>query len=142
MAAEKPDLSAAQRIDKWLWCARFFKTRALASAFCEDTGLRIAAQGGPPQPARKAHHQIRVGDVLTFVLGHGPAKGQARVLRVAGLSERRLSPPLAAALYEDLAPPMERPQPPPEDAPVAPRDPGAGRPTKADRRAIARLKND
>ena len=142
MAAEKSDPGAAQRIDKWLWCARFFKTRALASAFCEDTGLRIAAQGGPAQSARKAHQQIRVGDVLTFVLDHGAAKGQVRVLRIKALSERRLSPPLAAALYEDLAPPAERPPRGPEDEPVAPRDPGAGRPTKADRRAIARLKND
>lgn len=133
---------ASQRLDKWLWCARFFKTRALASDFCEATGLRIGAQGGPPQPVRKAHYAIRVGDVLTFVQGHGAAKGQVRVLRIQALSECRLSPPLAAALYEDLAPPAERPPRPPEEDPVAPRDPGAGRPTKADRRAIARLKND
>lgn len=133
---------ASQRLDKWLWCARFFKTRALASDFCEATGLRVAAGAAPGQPVRKAHYAIRVGDVLTFVQGHGAAKGQVRVLRVAALSERRLSPPLAAALYEDLAPPAERPPLAPEDAPVAPRDPGSGRPTKAERRAIARLKND
>lgn len=138
--------ATSQRLDKWLWCARFFKTRALASDYCETTGLRVtahgAANGGTAQPVRKAHYAIRVGDVLTFVQDHGAAKGQVRVLRLKALSERRLSPPLAAELYEDLAPPAERPPRPPEEEPVAPRDPGAGRPTKADRRAIARLKND
>lgn len=127
----------AERLDKWLWCARFFKTRALASEFCETAGVRIAGQ-----PVRKAHYQIRVGDVLTFVQPHGPAKDAVRVLRVAGLSERRLSPVLASALYDDLEPPEDKPPPKPEEMPVAPRERGSGRPTKADRRATTRLKGD
>ena len=130
-------LSASERLDKWLWCARFFKTRALASEFCETAGVRIAGN-----PVRKAHYQIRPGDVVTFVQPHGPAKGDVRVLRVAGLSERRLSPALAAALYDDLAPPADKPPPTPEEMPVAPRERGSGRPTKADRRATSRLKGD
>ena len=127
-------LSITERLDKWLWCSRFFKTRALASAFCETAGVRIAGHS-----VRKAHYQIRIDDVLTFVQPHGPAKDAVRVLRIAGLSERRLSPVLAAALYDDLAPPADRPPPTPEEMPVAPRERGSGRPTKADRRAIARL---
>jgi len=127
-------MADSERLDKWLWCARFFKTRVLASAFCETAGVRIAGQ-----PVRKAHYQIRLGDVVTFVAPHGAAKGEVRVLRVAGLSERRLSPALASALYDDLAPPADRPPPTAEEMPVAPREPGSGRPTKADRRAIARL---
>ncbi len=132
-------LSITERLDKWLWCARFFKTRALASAFCETAGVRIAGNS-----VRKAHYQIRIGDVLTFVQPrgvqpHGPAKDAVRVLRIAALSERRLSPVLAAALYDDLAPPADKPPPTPEEMPVAPRERGSGRPTKADRRAIARL---
>jgi ribosome-associated heat shock protein Hsp15 len=134
-------MAESERLDKWLWCARFFKTRALASEFCETSGVRIAATGAAGQPVRKAHYQIRPGDVLTFVQSHGAAKGEVRVLRIAGLSERRLSPVLASALYDDLAPPADKPPPSPEDMPVAPRERGSGRPTKAARRAIARLTN-
>lgn len=134
-------MAESERLDKWLWCARFFKTRALASEFCETSGVRIAANGAAGQPVRKAHYQIRLGDVLTFVQSHGAAKGEMRVLRIAGLSERRLSPVLASALYDDLAPPADKPPVSPEDMPVAPRERGSGRPTKAARRAIARLTN-
>ncbi|HEY4135502.1 MAG TPA: S4 domain-containing protein [Alphaproteobacteria bacterium] len=131
------DGTPTERLDKWLWCARFFKTRALASTFCETAGVRIAGQ-----PVRKAHYQVRLGDVLTFVQSHGPARDHVRVLRIAALSERRLSPVLASALYDDLSPPEDKPPPTPEELPVAPRERGSGRPTKADRRAITRLKDD
>jgi len=133
--------NASIRLDKWLWCARFFKTRALASGFCEETGLRVTTAAAA-QPVRKAHYQLRIGDVLTFVQPHGPFKGVVRVLRVTGVSERRLSPVLAAALYDDLAPPADKPPPTPEEMPVAPRERGSGRPTKQERRAIARLKDE
>lgn len=130
-------MAESERLDKWLWCARFFKTRVLASEFCETAGVRIAGN-----PVRKAHYQLRIGDVVTFVQSHGAAKGEVRVLRITGLSERRLSPVLASALYDDLAPPADKPPPTPEEMPVAPREPGSGRPTKADRRATTRLKGD
>lgn len=127
------------RLDKWLWHARFFKTRSLASAFCESVGVRI---GG--QPVRKAHYLLRVGDVMTFALSHNGAPltgAQVRVLRVRALSQRRLSPPLARELYEDLSPP---PTPNPERLSIAAgaRPPGSGRPTKAERRALARLRGE
>ncbi len=118
------------RLDKWLWHARFFKSRALASAFCEATGVRIAGQ-----PVRKAHYPLRVGDVVTF--HHGL---HVRVLRVLTLSARRLSPALAREVYEDLAPPPPRGERPPEPPASGVRTPGSGRPTKAEGRAIARLK--
>lgn len=122
------------RLDKWLWCARFFKTRALASGFCETAGVRIAGQ-----PIRKAHYALRIGDVITFQ--HGPPHdSHVRVLRIVALSPRRLSPPLARALYEDLAPPPPRGEKTPEPPPPGARAPGSGRPTKAQARAIARLK--
>jgi len=84
-----------QRLDKWLWCARFFRTRAMAAAVCEAGRVRIAGQA-----VRKAHHALRPGDVLTF-----PQGGRVRVVRVAGFAERRGPPAAAAALYDDLAPP-------------------------------------
>ncbi len=123
----------SQRLDKWLWHARFCKSRTLASEFCETTGVRI---GG--QPVRKAHYQVKVGDVLTFTQGSG-SHAQVRVLRIVGLSPRRLSPVLARELYDDLDPPPPRDSASSE-AKAGERDRGAGRPTKAERRAIQRFK--
>lgn len=129
----------SQRLDKWLWHARFFKSRTLASEFCETTGVRVAGQ-----PVRKAHYQIKLGDVLTFAQRSGADGPIVRVVRVRTLSPRRLSPTLARELYDDLDPPPLRQ---PSDgaksaAKSGERDPGSGRPTKADRRAIERLKGD
>lgn len=123
--------AATMRLDKWLWHARFFRSRTVASEFCETTGVRIAGQ-----PVRKAHYPLRVGDVLTFTQG-----AHVRVIRVRILGERRVSAPLAREFYEDLAPP------PPREASGPPlsageRDPGSGRPTKADRRALLRWRGE
>jgi ribosome-associated heat shock protein Hsp15 len=122
---------AAMRLDKWLWHARFFRSRTLASEFCETTGVRIAGQ-----PVRKAHYQLRVGDVLTFA--QGP---HVRVIRVLTLSERRVSAALAREFYEDLAPPPPREAAGPRMS-VGERKPGSGRPTKADARALSRLRGE
>ena len=84
-----------QRLDKWLWCARFFRTRAMAAAICEAGRVRVSGQ-----VVRKAHYALKPGDVLTF-----PQGGQVRVVRVAGFAERRGPAAAAVALYEDLAPP-------------------------------------
>ena len=81
------------RLDKWLWHARFFKSRTRASALCEAGRVRV---GG--RIVAKAHHAIRVGDVLTF-----PQGNRIRVVRVCILVPRRASAPRAATLYEDLS---------------------------------------
>ncbi|MBL8699449.1 MAG: RNA-binding S4 domain-containing protein [Alphaproteobacteria bacterium] len=80
------------RLDKWLWCARFFKSRSLAARFVEETGVRIAGAS-----VLKPHHAVRPGDVLTFALG-----SHIRVVRVRTLSARRGPPPEARGLYDDL----------------------------------------
>lgn len=80
------------RLDKWLWCARFFKSRSLAARFVEETGVRIAGTS-----VAKPHHAVRPGDVLTFALGP-----RIRVVRIRALAMRRGSAPEAQALYEDL----------------------------------------
>ena len=85
----------SQRLDKWLWCARFFKTRALAARFCDDGRLRVSGQ-----VTHKAHYAVRPGDVLTFPLGP-----HIRVIKIAELADRRGPPAEARLLYEDLAPP-------------------------------------
>ena len=62
------------------------------------------------------------------------------MIKIIALATRRGPAPEAQALYEDLEPPVSRKQK--QSSQVAARDPGAGRPTKADRRAIDRLKSD
>ncbi|PWR18605.1 RNA-binding S4 domain-containing protein [Zavarzinia aquatilis] len=82
------------RLDKWLWHARFAKTRGLAAEYAEKGRVRLNGQ-----PALKAHQNIRIGDVLTFSFGQKP-----RVIRVLGLGTRRGPAPEAQALYEDITP--------------------------------------
>jgi ribosome-associated heat shock protein Hsp15 len=120
-----------QRLDKWLWFARFCKSRSLATRLVETGRIRLAGQ-----PISKAHQQVRAGDVLTFPLG-----AHVRVIRIIDIGKRRGPPAEARTLYEDLAPPPPREPaaPPPAAAPAGEREAGAGRPTKAERRAIDRL---
>ena len=84
-----------QRLDSWLWCARVARTRAACTALVEQGSFRVNRQ-----PTDKPHARIRVGDVLTFALGHG---GRVRVWRVLALAERRGPPAAARQLYEDLS---------------------------------------
>lgn len=118
---------AGLRVDKWLWYARFFKTRTLAAKVCNSGQLRL---GG--EPVTKAHSRIKVGDVLTFPQGR-----HIRVIKVLVLGSRRGPAPEAQALYEDLKPPSAENRLPPKTGPR--RSQGSGRPTKKDRRALDRL---
>ena len=124
----------AQRLDKWLWYARFFKSRSLATKFCASGRLRVNGQG-----VKKAHHGLHVGDVLTF-----PKARHIRVIRVAGLGSRRGPAKEAQALYDDLEPPpsLSRPGKKDEPGPVATAKRGRGqsRPTKRERRETDKLK--
>jgi len=114
------------RIDKWLWAARFFKSRTLAAAACAGGKVDVNDH------AVKASRAVRPGDHLTI--------GQPRIrriIRVVALADRRGSGADAARLYEDLTPP-----PPPRELRTPPpgyRPPGAGRPTKRERRLVDRL---
>ena len=115
------------RADKWLWYARFFKTRSLASKICRAGRLRIDGS-----PVAKAHNTVKIGDVLTFSQGQ-----HVRVIKVLGLGERRGPAPEAQELYEDLKPPEPSNRLPPLGQ--AQRLRGAGRPTKKQRRDLAKL---
>ena len=115
------------RIDKWLWFARFFKTRSLAAELCNDGGVRLSGN-----VVSKAHTAVKPGDVLTFAQGR-----HIRVVKVLALGSRRGPAPEAQALYEDLSPPV------PEERLEDPyRAPGTGRPTKRDRRAFDALRGE
>ncbi len=121
----------ALRLDKWLWHARFARTRSLAAKLVAQARFRINGN-----PTEKAHHAVRPGDVLTFPLGP-----HIRVIKVLALGARRGPAPEARLLYEDLDPPKPAASVPTEPL-VAPREDGAGRPTKRERRAIDRLQSD
>ncbi|MCW8916655.1 MAG: RNA-binding S4 domain-containing protein [Magnetovibrio sp.] len=120
------------RIDKWLWHARFFKSRTLAGKFCQAGNLRLNEK-----LITKAHVQVGPGDVLTFAKGNS-----IKVVKIVEIGNRRGPAPEAQTLYEDLSPPA----PPKKDrsflpAKPAEREPGTGRPTKAERRALDKLRD-
>jgi len=116
-----------QRIDKWLWHARVVRTRSAAAALAASGHVRLNSQR-----VDAASRTVRAGDVVTVALDR-----TVRVLKVAGFAERRGSADAAAVLYEDLGPVPPRLEA--EQPPAAEREPGAGRPTKRDRRAIGRF---
>lgn len=126
------DRDERTRIDKWLWAARFFKTRSLA-AQAVDAG-RVLVNGERVKPAKPVHPddmlQIRT-PVFTYTV------------RVVALSEKRGSAPIAATLYSET----EESRAQREQAREAQRDrhPGAlvrGRPTKRDRRQMDRMHDE
>jgi len=90
----KPDPNAARklRLDKWLWQARFFKSRGLAAEVIEAGSVRVNGTR-ITRPGR----DIAEGDTLTF-----PQGGRIRVVRILALGQRRGPAPEAQALYLDL----------------------------------------
>lgn len=118
------------RLDKWLFFARFFKSRALSAKLCESGKLRLSGS-----VIDKAHAKLRVGDVLTF-----PQGDHIRVIKVLALTSRRGPAPEARALYEDLDPPAEQPRLS-RTSGQRPGHPAAlARPGKHDRRKALKLK--
>jgi ribosome-associated heat shock protein Hsp15 len=127
---ENQETSSGIRIDKWLWAARFFKTRSLAADAV--AGGKVALNGGRPKPSRV----IRAGDHLS--IRRGPYEWS---IIVRGTSSRRGPASDAQALYEETEESrlkrqaamaqlkLERPAD--FDSP--------GRPSKKDRRAISKF---
>ena len=117
----------AMRLDKWLWAARFYKTRSLAQTACD--GGKVDVNGQAAKPARAIH----AGDRIHVTMGEW-----RRDLVVKALTERRGPATEARALYDDLSPP------PPPRALRAPkavvRLRGLGRPTKRERRLHDRIR--
>ncbi|MEM6635656.1 MAG: RNA-binding S4 domain-containing protein [Pseudomonadota bacterium] len=106
------------RLDKWLWHARFFKTRSLAARVISEHGVRVNG-ARVSKPARA----VGTGDTLTFLQAR-----QVRVVRILELGKRRGPAPEAATLYEDLSPPAPKP---PHGAPAFE---GKGKPSRKERR--------
>lgn len=118
------------RVDKWLWHARFFKSRSLATAMVAAGRLRIDRQ-----PVSKAHTSVRPGSVLTF-----PQGDDIRVIEVLAIGKRRGPAAEARTLFNDLEPPQPRSRADPRPVTPGARSRGAGRPTKKERRDTDRLK--
>ena len=116
------------RVDKWLWHARFFKSRGMAGELASSGHLRINGE-----KSDKPSAGVKPGDVLTF-----PKGNHVRVIRVDAIGTRRGPAPEAQALYTDLEPPQPRPKA--EEDLQAKREAGAGRPTKRERREIDALR--
>lgn len=111
------------RLDKWLWYARFYKTRSLAASIVAGGAVRINGT-----PASKRSTTITAGDVLTF-----NKDDHIRVIRVEACGTRRGPAPEAQALYTDMAPPERKSE---DKIPHNPAFEGKGRPTKRDRRQL------
>ncbi len=121
-----------QRLDRWLWCARFFKTRSLATKFVNDGNIRVTRRSRTFR-ATKASFAVSEGDMLVF-----SRAGRLRIVKVLCPAERRGPPREAQILYADESPP---PAPKSEKtSDLFSREKGAGRPTKKHRRAIDALK--
>lgn len=119
------------RIDKWLWAARFFKTRALASRSC-DLG-RIESNGVDAKPAR----DVRVGDILRIKNDAGEFQ-----VEILALSEIRGPAPVAQKLYQESDASREMRLKLAEERKVMAQVEGfrEGKPSKRDRRQIGRLR--
>ena len=118
-----------QRVDKWLWYARFFKSRSLASRLCKGRKLRINRR-----VVEKASASVKVGDIVTF-----PQGNQIRAVQILEIGVRRGPASEAQLLYENLTPPLAASRGSSAKNEAAERVKGTGRPTKSDRRALDRL---
>jgi len=127
-------LETTIRVDRWLWFARFFKSRNIAAKTVQGRKVRINSV-----VVAKPSATVKEGDVLTF-----PQAKEIRVIKILQLGTRRGPAPEAQTLYEDLAPKDNTVHK--TDDRVTPvtstfkREVGAGRPTKADRRALDKFK--
>ncbi|WP_187429632.1 hypothetical protein ROLI_024560 [Roseobacter fucihabitans] len=111
------------RLDKWLWHARFFKTRSLAAARVVAGDVRVNGER-----VHKRSQMVGAADVLTFAQGD-----HIRVIQIDAIGQRRGPAPEAQALYTDLSPPVARTK---DKVPENPAYEGKGRPTKRNRRIM------
>lgn len=121
-----PPLDDAQRIDIWLWRARFFKSRSLSAKAASAGSIRVVRNGASVR-VEKPSTLVRPGDRLSFP----GSNGAIRVIEVKACGSRRGPASEAVTLF------VEEAQAPSATPTIDQR--GGGRPTKKDRRAIDRL---
>jgi ribosome-associated heat shock protein Hsp15 len=127
------DDSARHRIDKWLWYARFFKTRSLAAQAV--SGGKVHVNGDRVKPA----HDVRIGDRLSIVIGGADAE-----FDVLGLPARRGPAPEARSHYQETPQSVERRTKLREQHRLAEmtRPRPEGRPDKRDRRLLVKIQRE
>ena len=118
------------RLDKWLWAARFFKTRSIAARACELG--RIQSNGQPD----KASRDVRAGDLLEV-----KTEGGIFQVEVQLLIETRGPAAVAQTMYHETDASKESRMKVAEERRAAPYFAGEGKPSKRDRRQLARLRN-
>ena len=111
-ASAAPAPPATQRIDKWLWCARIFRTRTLAAKIVAEGNMRLT-RGGDTMRVDKPSCLVRPGDRIAFLAG-----GRLRVLEVRACGLRRGPAREAMLLYLDRSP---------QPAPAPGSGPGSGK---------------
>jgi ribosome-associated heat shock protein Hsp15 len=123
------------RIDKWLWAARFFKTREQASKACDLN--RVLSNNIPAKPAR----EVRIGDML-----HIKNEGGEFDIEVLALSQQRAAAAIAQTLYRETEASKEARRKAAEErkllGPIAWTSAPSKRPTKRDRRLIHSFRGD
>ena len=123
-------MSEGVRIDKWLWAVRLFKTRNQASEACKSGKVRL--NGNIVKPS----HELKPGNEIS--ISHQPLTKQVKVIQ---LLENRVGAPLVPLYMQDLTPDSEYERIKKiKELNFEYRDPGAGRPTKRQRREIEGLK--
>ena len=129
---EDDDGSDRLRIDRWLWCARFFKSRSAAAEAVRGGHVRLNGQRVKPA------HAVKVGDALQIA----PPRGRERDVAIAVIPTRRGPAPEAALSYVETPESIERRRKAAEDraarGPYLP--PTAGKPDKRTRRLLLRAR--
>ena len=116
------------RLDKWLWAARFFKTRRIATEAIK--GGKVSLNGLKPKPSKT----LKVGDLLEITQPHRKVK-----ITVLALADKRGNAETASALYQIDEEYLNQRKPKADMALVGYREKGKGRPTKRERRQIEHL---
>lgn len=114
------------RVDLWLWSVRLYKTRSMAADACRGGHVRV--NGTPAKPSTP----VRVGHRVEATVGP-----RQRILEVGQIIHKRVGAPAAAECVIDHSPPPPRRE---LVSPLLYREPGAGRPTKRDRRNLDRMR--
>ncbi len=119
-------MTAATRVDRWLWAVRLYKTRAEATDACK--GGHVSVNGKSAKPATP----VAIGTQV-----EARAHDRNRILEVTQLIDKRVGAAIAATCFIDHTPP----EPEVDRIRVAQRERGAGRPTKRDRRQLDRWRD-
>ena len=123
-------LNGVLRLDKWLWYARFMKSRSKATKFCQSSRFCVNSS-----IVIKAHFLVKQNDVLTFSIDNN-----IKIIRILNLGVRRGSASEAQALYQDISPSISLNKEDHEfQVVIGKREIGSGRPTKDQRRATDKL---